>query len=108
MNELENIGREMPYTITPEQYQGLRERIRVGTTGRAERRAITSRRGWLAVACAAAVVAVVAGVFFAGRQTLPEARPEAGLDQLIRTASDQTLQQAAAKNYDDILFNQQL
>lgn len=61
---------------------------------------------WGVVAVGAAVVA--AGLVTAIRWHRPAERELPDLDRLLTTASAETLQQAAAENYDDIFFNQQL
>lgn len=103
MNELENSGRRMPYELPEEQFDALRERILNRTTHREKSPGASfARSGWIAAAFAVVIVAVAVSVYFAGQ------KPEQNLDQLLRTAPDETLQHAAAENYDDILFNQQL
>lgn len=61
---------------------------------------------WSVAAAGAAVV--VAGLVTAVRWHRPAERQLPDLDRLLTTASAETLQQAAAENYDDIFFNQQL
>lgn len=61
---------------------------------------------WGVAAVGAAVV--VAGLVTVVRWHRPAERELPDLDRLLTTASAETLQQAAAANYDDIFFNQQL
>lgn len=74
------------------------------------------RTGWLSVrqrlwrwgVAAAGVAVVMAGLVTIIRWHRPAERQLPDLDRLLTTASAETLQQAAAENYDDIFFNQQL
>lgn len=61
---------------------------------------------WGVAAVGAAVV--MAGLVTVVRWHRPAERQLPDLDRLLTTASAETLQQAAAENYDDIFFNQQL
>lgn len=80
------------------------------------RGAAEERTGWLTVrqrlwrwgVVAAGVAVVVAGLVTIIRWHRPAERQLPDLDRLLTTASAETLQQAAAENYDDIFFNQQL
>ena len=66
------------------------------------------RRSLRRVSLGFAVAAVVAaGIVTAHRLRQPVAA-EPGIEGLLSTASAETLQQAAAENYDDIFYNQQL
>lgn len=78
--------------------------------------AAEERTGWLTVwqrlwrwgVAAAGVAVVMAGLVTIVRWHRPAERQLPDLDRLLTTASTETLQQAAAENYDDIFFNQQL
>lgn len=78
--------------------------------------AAEERTGWLTVrqrlwrwgVAAAGVAVVMAGLVTIIRWHRPAERQLPDLDRLLTTASAETLQQAAAENYDDIFFNQQL
>lgn len=128
----------MPYEVSGEAFEALRVRIGrrldaaersqpgVGPAAGMEARSVTAdertRRGvvgvwtvrpagrrllrWSVAAAGAAVV--VAGLVTAVRWHRPAERQLPDLDRLLTTASAETLQQAAAENYDDIFFNQQL
>lgn len=92
-------------------------RIRQGAAEvRTRRGAAEERTGWLSVrqrlwrwgVAAAGVAVVMAGLVTIIRWHRPAERQLPDLDRLLTTASAETLQQAAAENYDDIFFNQQL
>lgn len=92
-------------------------RIRQGAAEvRTRRGAAEERTGWLTVrqrlwrwgVAAAGVAMVMAGLVTIIRWHRPAERQLPDLDRLLTTASAETLQQAAAENYDDIFFNQQL
>lgn len=92
-------------------------RIRQGAAEvRTRRGAAEERTGWLTVrqrlwrwgVAAAGVAVVMAGLVTIIRWHRPAERQLPDLDRLLTTASAETLQQAAAENYDDIFFNQQL
>lgn len=109
---LETNDRRMPYELSEAAFEALHARIgRRLDAADADRpglrRAVAARPllRWGAVAAGAAVV--VAGVVLALRLHRP-ADGRSDFDGLLSTASAETLQQAAAENYDDILFNQQL
>lgn len=107
MNEFEHIGRKLPYDLSPQQFDALKERIRRRTTARQEPTLARRRTYRLSLlATAAAVVMFAVGLFVAELREQPQ--PGANIEQMLQTASAETLQQAAAENYDDILFNQQL
>lgn len=116
--DCEPAGRPRPF-VSPElneaDFEALRARIRRATTGRtameraagrasAVRRPV--RRMLLAAVSAAAAALLAAGVFSLAAHR--EAPPERGLDALLATASAETVVRAAAENYDDILYDQQL
>ncbi len=104
MNELNEIKHKLPYR-EPD-LGALRERIRCRTTLRSatERRQLPMRL--LVATASAAAIALVVGLCAVSRgKTAP---PTPSVEQLLTTASTETLQKAAAENYDDILNNQQL
>ena len=103
---LDTFGKRTPYGSAPERLDALHDRIRRQTIlrGRAPRR-MTLRMACTAAAAAAVVaVGAVALVRLHGRTS----RPVPDIDALLRSASAETLRQAAAENYDDILYDQQL
>ena len=81
---IDNNDRRLPYELSEERFEALHDRIR----GQIARRA-------------------AAGIVTAHRLRQPVAA-EPGIEGLLSTASAETLQQAAAENYDDIFYNQQL
>lgn len=102
MNRTDPIERRMPYR--DRDLGALRERI-LRQTVLAERSAplFPVRRLCIAGAAALLLAGIVAGVCLERRTGA-----RADLDALLRTASDETVRQAAALNYDDILYEQQL
>lgn len=106
-HEFENIGRRMPYRIPPQSLEALHERIRSHTTERPAARPRTVRRYCLTAATAAAAV-LVAGVIVTRYRVRQADLPAPDLEQMLATTPAETLRQAAAENYDDILYNQQL
>lgn len=118
---IDNNDRRLPYEFSEERFEALHDRIR----GQIARRAAATdsvarsiaarnpaaasvRRSLLRVSLGFAVAAVVAaGIVTAHRLRQPVAA-EPGIEGLLSTASAETLQQAAAENYDDIFYNQQL
>lgn len=122
---IDNNDRRLPYELSEERFEALHDRIR----GQIARRAAATgtvgcpaagrnrtegpvRRSLLRVSLGFAVAAVVAAVVAAGIVTAHRLRQpvaaEPGIEGLLSTASAETLQQAAAENYDDIFYNQQL
>ncbi len=104
MNEQELIGRKLPYTLPEGSLDRLRDRIPSQPAGAGEHRH-PARLRWRCIAGAAAVL--LAGAILGlclERRTLDS--PD--LDALLTTAPAETLRQAAALNYDDILYDQQL
>lgn len=109
-------------------FEALRARIRLATTGRAagtcaaascaaaggpsarrrpDGRPIRPMRRVLRAAVPAAAAALlVAGLFVVAAHR--EAPHERELDELLATASAETVARAAAENYDDILYDPQL
>lgn len=108
--EFESIGRELPYRLPPQSLEALHLRIRISTTARTEMPVIqrSGRRLYLAVSATAAAILLVAGMLFREHYGSRSDIPEQSFDQMLTTASAETLKQAAAENYDDILYNQQL
>lgn len=120
-DDFENIGRKMPYDLPAGEFDSLHDRIRERIaaqdapererTGRGAAGALRNFAAWrpaLRLGVAAAVLLLIAGVatLYRLRTPVPEAVPD--LEQLLTTASTETLRQAAAENYDDIFYNQQL
>ncbi len=118
-DDFENIGRKMPYGLPAGEFDALHDRIRERIAAQDARGRERTGRGaagalrnialqrsvlWLGLAA----VLLVAGVatLYRLRTPVPEAVPD--LEQLLTTASTETLRQAAAENYDDIFYNQQL
>lgn len=106
-------------------FEALRARIRLATTDRAAGDCAAAgrvaaggpsvrrrpdgrpiRRVLRAVVPAAAAALLVAGLFVVAAHR--EAPHERELDELLATASAETVARAAAENYDDILYDQQL
>lgn len=113
MNEsFETNDRRMPYEFSEAAFEALHARIgRSLDAADAERpglrrTAVRPLLRWGIAAAGAAVV--VAGVVLALRLQRPAADEHSDFNGLLSTAPAETLQQAAAENYDDILFNQQL
>lgn len=118
---IDNNDRRLPYELSEERFEALHDRIRgqiarrAAATDSAARSiaarnpaAASVRRSLLRVSLGFAVAAVVAaGIVTAHRLRQPVAA-EPGIEGLLSTASAETLQQAAAENYDDIFYNQQL
>lgn len=105
MNEQELIGREMPYTLPSESLDRLRERILDQTVRKGTTHPLRRPLGRLCIAGAASLLLASAVL---GICLLRRSAPAPDLDALLRSASAETLQQAAALNYDDILYNQQI
>lgn len=102
MNQTDPIDRRMPYC--ERDLGALRERILERTVrGQRPAPAISLRRLCIAGAAAMLLAFVVLGICLERHTTAP-----ADLDAMLRTASDETLRQAAALNYDDILYEQQI
>lgn len=106
MNEPSRTDRRMPY---PEvDFEALHERIRRATVQRpAPVRTPALRRTLLIATASAAAAVLVAGGLFLVAERHPDAAP-ADLDALLATAPSEVLRDAAATNYDDILYDQQL
>ena len=104
--EFENSGREMPYRLPPQSLEALHERILSRTSRRPASPPRTVRRYCLTAAAAAAVL--VMGLLVTEYRTRRADTPAPDLEQMLATTPAETLRQAAAENYDDILYNQQL
>ena len=101
MNEPSRTDRRMPY---PEvDFEALHERIRRATVQRPIPGRTPALRRTLLIATASAAAAVL----FLAAERHPDAAP-ADLDALLATAPSEVLRDAAATNYDDILYDQQL
>lgn len=107
-HELENIGRRLPYNLPPQGLDALQERIRNHTTARTAPMRSASRRLYLAAGTTAAALLFAAGILVSEHRGNKAAVPAPDIEQMLATAPTETLQQAAAENYDDILYNQQL
>lgn len=118
---IENNDRRLPYELSEERFETLHDRIRERIAARAAAtdsaaRSIAARnpaaapvrRSLLGASLGfAAAAVVVAGIVTVCRLRQPVAA-EPGIEVLLSTASAETLQRAAAENYDDIFYNQQL
>lgn len=108
----ETNDRRMPYEFSEAAFEALHARIgRRLDAADVERPGLrrTAARPMLRWGIAAAGAAVVvACVVLALRLQRPAADEHSDFNGLLSTAPAETLQQAAAENYDDILFNQQL
>ncbi|WP_295935522.1 hypothetical protein [uncultured Alistipes sp.] len=109
-HEFENIGRELPYHLPEHNLDALRERIRTQTTARAAEpvRRPAARRIYLTVAGVAAACTLIAGLLVSQYHDYKARAPAPDFEQMLSTAPAETLHQAAAENYDDIIYNQQL
>lgn len=108
MNEFENIGRRLPYDLPPHTLDALQERIRVRTTARpatSPRKVPTLRFG---LAAAAVALLLTAGIVTFDRLQQPTGTSAPDLEHLLSTAPSDVVSRAAAENYDDILYIQQL
>lgn len=103
MNDFEKMKIGMPYRVPEAEFDALHGRIRRAT---ADRRPAPRRRMLLVAAgtLAGAAALVGVGLFVTGGRPAPA--PD--LEQLLSTAPAEVVMQAAAANYDDILFIQQL
>ena len=99
-HEFGNIGRRLPYDLPEHRLEALHERILRNTAARPAPAART-RRLYLAAGVSVAAALLATGIL------LSEA-PLPDIEQMLATTPTETLQQAAAENYDDILYNQQL
>lgn len=106
-HEFENIGRRLPYELPAQGLEALQERIRSHTTARPLPTHRT-RRLCLLTAVTAAAALLAAGILLTEHRSHRTAAPAPDIEQMLANAPTETLQQAAAENYDDILYNQQL
>lgn len=106
-HEFENIGRNLPYDFPPENLDALQERIRSRTTARPAPAPRFTRRIYLTAAATAAAAILITGVLVTEYRGNTDA-PAPDLEQMLATTPAETLRQAAAENYDDILYIQQL
>lgn len=113
----EQPDRRMPYEVTEATFEAMHARIRTRIASRPETETIPLRsaarpplrRSWHRWGVAAAAAAILtAGVVTTLRLLQQPAEPRPTLDELLSTASAETLRQAVAANYDDILYNQPL
>lgn len=104
--EFENSGRKMPYRVPPQSLEALHERILSHTARRPASRPRTVRRYCLTAAATATVL--IAGLLVTEYRSRRADVPVPDLEQMLATTPAETLRQAAAENYDDILYNQQL
>ena len=95
-HEFGNIGRRLPYDLPEHRLEALHERILRNTAARPAPAART-RRLYLAT-----------GILVSGHLSHRAEAPLPDIEQMLATTPTETLQQAAAENYDDILYNQQL
>lgn len=102
-HEFGNIGRRLPYDLPEHRLEALHERILRNTAARPAPAGFTWRRG---LGVAAALLAT--GILLSGHLSHRAEAPLPDIEQMLATAPTETLQQAAAENYDDILYNQQL
>ena len=99
-HEFGNIGRRLPYDLPEHRLEALHERILRNTAARPAPAARTRR---LYLAAGVSVAAALSGhLSHRAEAPLPD------IEQMLATTPTETLQQAAAENYDDILYNQQL
>jgi len=111
--EFENSGREMPYRLPPQSLEALHERILSRTSRRPASPPRTVRRYCLTAGAAGgpppgAPAVLVMGLLVTEYRTRRADTPAPDLEQMLATTPAETLRQAAAENYDDILYNQQL
>ena len=83
------------------------ERILRNTAARPAPAART-RRLYLAAGVSVAAALLATGILLSGHLSHRAEAPLPDIEQMLATTPTETLQQAAAENYDDILYNQQL
>ena len=107
-NEFESVGKRMPYKETPEYISLLASRCaeRAISDSLQHKRTSNVRRIWLSVASAAAVIAIVAiiGLSVYSNQDLNATKiaDSPNLDQVIKSLSDEQLQELYTYSIDDI------
>ncbi len=106
-HEFGNIGRRLPYDLPEHRLEALHERILRNTAARPAPAART-RRLYLAAGIGVAAALLATGILLSGHLGHRAEAPLPDIEQMLATAPTETLQQAAAENYDDILYNQQL
>ncbi len=105
MNEFERAESRMPYPDVD--LDALHRRIRCAVAQR-EARPAPWRRTLTLAASAAAAALLAAGIFLSVRHHRPTADGAADFDALLASAPAEVVADAAATNYDEILYNQQL
>ena len=100
-HEFGNIGRRLPYDLPEHRLEALHERILRNTAAR-------TRRLYLAAGVSVAAALLATGILLSGHLSHRAEAPLPDIEQMLATTPTETLQQAAAENYDDILYNQQL
>lgn len=115
-NAFDQIGKKLPYAPPPQGFAAVRERLSgrldahaalqnaAATRSPVRPQRTTVRR--MSLALTAAVVLLGTAVLLFEERQRPESPSD--LEELIATAPAETVRQAAAECYDEILFNQQL
>ena len=106
-HEFGNIGRRLPYDLPEHRLEALHERILRNRAARPAPAART-RRLYLAAGVSVAAALLATGILVSGHLSHRAEAPLPDIEQMLSTTPTETLQQAAAENYDDILYNQQL
>ncbi len=107
-HEFGNIGRRLPYDLPEHRLEALHERILRNTAARPAPAARTRRRFLPGGGIGVAAALLATGILLSGHLSHRAEAPLPDIEQMLATAPTETLQQAAAENYDDILYNQQL
>lgn len=105
-HEFGNIGRRLPYDLPEHRLEALHERILRNTAHGRTRCPHPPALPGGRVSVAAALLAT--GILLSGHLSHRAEAPLPDIEQMLATTPTETLQQAAAENYDDILYNQQL
>ena len=103
-HEFGNIGRRLPYDL-PEHRLGA---LHLRNTAARPAPAARTRRLYLAAGVSVAAALLATGILLSGHLSHRAEAPLPDIEQMLATTPTETLQQAAAENYDDILYNQQL
>ena len=106
-HEFGNIGRRLPYDLPEHRLEALHERILRNTAARPAP-AARPRRLYLAAGVSVAAALLATGILLSGHLSHRAEAPLPDIEQMLATTPAETLRQAAAENYDDILYNQQL